>query len=181
MITPNLASRPFLNTRPVWVVTIVAGVLAAILLAANLRLFLVTNRSVDDELVRRDELELRYNDLEQAVRSDINVLQKVPWRSLQARVDATNLVLREHSFSWLRMLDDIERVMPYDVRLTKIMPNVSNSGVILSFEVVARNRDAMLDFLDNLVADPRFDDPTPAQRTDAGGVQCRFLCPEDAG
>lgn len=162
MITPNLASRPFLNTRPVWLVAIAAGILATILIAANLRLFLVTNRSVDDELAQRDELELRFNDLESNVRSDIDVLQKVPWRSLRARVDATNLVLREHAFSWLRMLDDIERVMPYDVRLTKIMPNVTNTGVILSFDVVARNRDAMLDFLDNLIADPRFFDPTPA-------------------
>lgn len=162
MITPNLASRPFLNTRPVWLVTIIAGVLAAILLAANLKLFMVTNRSVDDELAQRDELEAQYNDLGQAVRSDINALQKVPWRSLQARVNATNLVLREHAFSWLRMLDDIERVMPYEVRLVNIMPSVGNEGVILSFEVVARNRDAMLDFLDNLIADPRFDSPTPS-------------------
>lgn len=162
MITPNLASRPFLNTRPVWLIAIAAGILAVILVAANLRLYLVTNRSVDDELARYDELELQSGDLESAVRGDMEVLKGVPWRSLRARVDATNLVLREHAFSWLRLLDDIERVMPYDVRLTKIVPSVTSSGVIISFDVVALNRDAMLDFLDNLVADPRFFDPTPA-------------------
>ena len=161
MITPNLASRPFLNTRPVWLVTIVAAFFAVILLAANLRLFLVTNRSVDDELGRRNELEARHATIDSAVRSDITALQRIPWRSLQARVDATNVVLREHAFSWLQMLDDIERVMPYEVRLTTIMPSVSSTGVVLSFEVVARNRDAMLDFLDNLIADPRFDNTTP--------------------
>lgn len=90
------------------------------------------------------------------------MLDRVPWRTLEARVNATNLVLQEHAFSWLQMLDDIEHVMPYDVRLTRIMPSVSPEGVMLAFEVVARNRDAMLNFIDNLVEDPRFDDPVLA-------------------
>ncbi len=162
MITPSLASRPFLNTRPVWVMTTAAGVIALIMIALNLRFFLITNRAVEDEIATRDALEERYSELGTAARQEIAVLNRVPWRTLEARVNATNLVLQEHAFSWLRMLDDIERVMPYDVRLTRITPSVSPEGVMLAFEVVARNRDAMLDFIDNLVEDPRFDDPTLA-------------------
>ena len=162
-----------------WLVTVVAAVFALILLAVNLRLFLVTNRSADDELARRNDLEARHGNIESAVRSDISALSKIPWRSLEARVNATNVVLREHAFSWLRMLDDIERVMPYEVRLTQIMPSVSNTGVVLSFEVVARNRDAMLDFLDNLIADPRFEKTTPGteqtpEESDAGDYLLRM-------
>ena len=162
MITPSLASRPFLNTRPVWVVTIAAGAIALIMIALNLRFFLITNRAVEDEIATRDALEEQYDELGTVARQEIAILNRVPWRSLEARVNATNLVLQEHAFSWLRMLDDIERVMPYDVRLTRITPSVSPEGVMLAFEVVARNRDAMLDFIDNLVEDPRFDDPTLA-------------------
>ena len=69
-------------------------------------------------------------------------MRKGPWRSLAARVNAANAILREHAFSWLQMLNDIERVMPYDVRLTKIAPSVGSDGVALSIEVIARNRDA---------------------------------------
>ena len=171
MITPSLASRPFLNTRPVWVMTIAARVLALIMIALNLRFYLITNRAVEDEIATRDALEERYNELGLRPRQEIAILNRVPWRSLEARVNATNLVLQEHAFSWLRLLDDIEHVMPYDVRLTRITPSVSPEGVMLAFEVVARNRDAMLDFIDNLVEDPRFDDPTLAsERT-----------PEDSG
>ncbi len=162
MITPSLASRPFLNTRPVWVMTIAAGAIALIFIALNLRFFLITNRAVEDEIATRDALEERYSELGTAARQEIAILDRVPWRSLEARVNATNLVLQEHAFSWLRMLDDIEHVMPYDVRVTRITPSVSPEGVMLAFEVVARNRDAMLDFIDNLVEDPRFDDPTLA-------------------
>jgi len=162
MITPNLATRPFLNTRPVWLVTAAAGLAALILLALNLRLFLVANRSLEDEVARRDALLERHETLEAEVRRDIGALERVPWRTLTRRVRATNLILREHSFSWLGMLDDIERVMPYDVRLTKIAPAVSAEGIRLSLEVIAHNRDAMLQLLDNFIADERFSDPTPS-------------------
>jgi Tfp pilus assembly protein PilN len=165
VITPNLASRPFLNTRPVWVVAGVAGFLALVLIVLNLRLILVTSRTLEDEITNRDELESRYREVAAQVRTDITALEKVPWRSLEARVEATNNILRQQSFSWPQMLDDIERVMPYDLRLTRIAPSVRPDGVLLSFDVVARNRDALLEFLDNLLLDPQFENPTPSSET----------------
>jgi len=162
VITPNLATRPFLNTRPVWLVAAAAGLLALILIGFNLRLYLVANRHLDDETTKRDGLELRYSALASEVKADVDVLERVPWRSLEGRVDATNLILREHSFSWIEMLDDIERVMPYDLRLTRISPTVGSDEVTLSLVAVARNRDAMLEFLDNMIGDPRFENPTPS-------------------
>lgn len=165
MITPSLASRPFLNTRPVWILTIAAGCLALVLMVLNVRFYLVTNRAVEDEILTRDALEEQYGALEDMAQQEIAFLNRVPWRTLEARVNATNLVLEEHAFSWLQMLDNIERVMPYEVRLTRIVPSVGPEGVILTFEVVARNRDAMLNFIDNLVADPLFDEPSLASET----------------
>jgi Tfp pilus assembly protein PilN len=176
LITPNLASRPFLNTRPVWVVTIAAAAIALILIVLNIRFFVVTNRAVADELAMRDALEARYGELGASARQEIAILSRVPWRTLEARVNATNLVLQEHAFSWLRMLDDIENVMPYDVRLTKIIPAVGPEGVTLSLEVLARNRDAMLNFVDNLVEDPRFDDPAlSSEKTPEDSVTGTYL------
>jgi type IV pilus assembly protein PilN len=165
VIAPNLATRPFLNIRPVWLVTAVAVALTVILLALNLRLFLVANRTLVDESATRDALLEKHKILEAAVRKDVEALERVPWRSLTRRVDATNLILREHSFSWLGMLDDIESVMPYDVRLTKIAPGVSDDGAILSLSLIALNREAMLELLDNLVNDPKFSDPTPSSES----------------
>jgi len=162
VITPNLASRPFLNARPVWLVTAAAALLAVVLILLDLRLLLVSSRVLGDEVATRDELEKRHTELVAAVRTDVNTLNRVPWRSLEARVKATNLVLREQAFSWLQMLDDIERVMPYDVRLVRITPAVGDDSVTLTFEVVSKNREAMLQFLDNLLADPSFKDPTPS-------------------
>ena len=93
----------------------------------------------------------------------METLDGVPWKSLESRVSATNLILREHSFSWLRLLDDVARVMPYDVRVIKIGPEVGPRTVTLSLVVVAHTRDDMLEFLENLVNDPSFSQPTPRQ------------------
>lgn len=162
MITPNLATRPFLNTRPVWLVTAVTGLAAIVLLGLDLRLVLVANRALDAETAKWDALSRQVEELATEVRKDVEALEKVPWRSLTRRVNATNLILREHAFSWVGMLSDIERVMPYNVRLTRIGPVVGPDEVTLSLTLIALNRDAMLELLDNLIADPHFSDPTPS-------------------
>jgi hypothetical protein len=161
VITPNLASRPFLNTRPVWLVTAVAGVLALILVALNIGLFVRSNRTLAPMIEHRDRLAAQERALAAEVGGQIQDLDKVPWGSLAARVNGTNLILREHAFSWLTLLDDVERVMPYEVRILKVTPEVGPAAVTLHLVVVAQTRDAMLQFLENLVADPNFSQPTP--------------------
>ena len=161
MNVPNLASRPFLNTRPVWLVTVAAGAVALVLAAVNVQLFAASNRNLAAQLERKDELAAEFEAVTTAARSDITALDKVNWHSLSRQVDGLNVILREHGFSWLALLDDIERVMPYDVRLTRISPTIEKSKIELSLEGVAKTREAMLGFLDNLISDGSFADPIP--------------------
>jgi len=161
MNVPNLASRPFLNTRPVWLVTVAAGAVALVLAVVNIQLFAASNRSLSAQLEREDKLAAEYLAVESEVRSDIAALDKVKWRTLRRQVEGVNAVLREHSFSWLTLLDDIERVIPYDVRLIRITPTIDQASVVLALDGMARSREAMLTFFDNLISDPAFADPLP--------------------
>jgi Tfp pilus assembly protein PilN len=161
MIAPNLASRPHLNTRPVWVVTAVAAALAVGFAVVNLVVWLDSSRSLEEQLVRLEELEVEYERLTAEIAEHSGELDRVPWRSLAARVNAVNGVIREHEFSWIGLLDDVERVLPYDVRLTKISPKVGVNQVNLSLEAVGKTRDALLELLDNMIEDPSFTEPTP--------------------
>jgi Tfp pilus assembly protein PilN len=163
VILPNLASKPFLNTRPVWLVTILSGFLALVLVVLNIVFYMSSNRTLAPQIEERDRLQAQHDALVAEIEDQVEVLKKVPWRSLAARVNATNLILREHGFSWLKLLDDIERVMPYDVRIVQIAPSVGANQVNLSLTVVTKNRDAMLEFLENLIADPSFARPTPSR------------------
>ena len=171
MLVPNLASRPHLNTRPVWVVTAVAGFLALIFALVNASVWFKSNRSLQEQIELQAELKAEYESLSVEVTEQAESLNRVPWRSLSARVNAVNTIIREHEFSWIGLLDDIERVLPYDVRLTKISPKVDADTVNLSFTVVGRTREALLELLDNLIADPRFSDPTPSSE----------MTPEESG
>jgi Tfp pilus assembly protein PilN len=169
MIIPNLASRPFLNTRPVWLVTLAAGALALLLVSANVRLYFDSSQSHMELLLHREQLELEHRALEGDVRKSLDELDAVPWRRLASRVDNLNLILREHAFSWIVLLNDIEGVLPREVRLIKISPKVEKDGAILNIQGVARSREGMLDFMDNLIADPRFAKPLPSSEVPPEG------------
>ena len=171
MIVPNLASRPHLNTRPVWIVIAVAAGLALIFAVLNTSVWMKSNRALEEQIVLLDRLEEDYQRLTLEVGQQAEDLNRVPWKSLTARVNAVNTVIREHEFSWVGLLDDIERVLPYEVRLTKITPKVDGESVNLSLSAVGRTREALLDFFDTLIEDPSFSEPTPASE----------ITPEESG
>lgn len=171
MIAPNLATRPRLNTRPVWLVAGVTALLALVFAVVNISVWVSSSRTLEEQIVRQQELEAEFERLSTEVGERAESLNRVPWRSLTARVKAVNTVIREHEFSWIGMLDDIERVLPYDVRLTKITPAVEVDKVNLSLVAIGRTREALLDLLDAMIEDPSFSEPTPSSE----------ITPEESG
>jgi Tfp pilus assembly protein PilN len=175
-MTPNLASRPFLNTRPVWLVTAAAGVLSLALIVLNIFSYVHAGSALEPQIAQRDRLLVEQRALAAGMSGIVADLEKVPWKSLGTRIDATNVILREHNFSWLVMLNDLESVMPYDVRILQVSPDVGTAQVDLHLKVVAKTREAMIEFLDNLIADPKFTRPTPAtevtpEQSESGSYQ----------
>lgn len=175
-MTPNLATRPFLNTRPVWLVAAAAGLLALVLIVLNVVSYFRAGSTLEPQIAHRDSLLVEQRALTAGMSGVVTELEKVPWKSLTARIEATNVILREHNFSWLGMLNDVEHVMPYDVRILQVSPDVGPAQVDLHLKVVAKTREAMIEFLDNLIADPRFSAPTPAteitpEQSESGSYQ----------
>lgn len=158
---PNLATRPFANTRPVWLVTAAAAAVVVVMLGLLGMSYLRGNRTLAERIAARDALQRQHDALVDELRGEVRTLEGVPWRSLAARIASTNDILRERGFSWLEMLDDIEEVLPYDVRIVKITPKVDGERVQIGLEAVCRTRDALLELLDNMIGDPRFAEPTP--------------------
>jgi hypothetical protein len=175
MMLPNLATRPFLNTRPVWLVVAAAATIAVVLAVLNVRLYLISNEALGEQIAKRDVLLQQKEALEDEVGSDISVLDRVRWSALSTRVGELNIILAEHAFSWLQLLDDVGDVMPYAVRLISIGPRFDDDGSLeLEVRGVSRDRDTLLEFLDRMIADPRFAVPmissekTPESSSTAG-------------
>lgn len=165
MIVPNLAAQPRLNTRPVVVLSVAALVLAAVLGAVNLRLYLATNRTLAEQIRQLETLRNREAALESELSTHLAALEGVPWKGLSARVRTVNLLLSQQQFSWTELLSDLGEVLPWQVRVVSVSPSSTEEGLTLAMTVVSRERGAFLELLDNLVADPRFGKPQPISET----------------
>ena len=169
MRVPNLSSRPLLDSRPVWFVTGVTAVLALVLTVANVSLILDAGHETDDLRSEVERLRADRGQLADDLRRATGELEQVRWRPLEAEVAAMNELLDAHAFSWLRLLSDLERVLPWNVRLEQVQPGVEPGGVRLSLSGVAMDRDALLNLLDRMIADPRFERPLPLSETTLEG------------
>ena len=82
MIAPDLAARPFLNTRPVWLVTGVAVALAVVFLVLNVSFYFSSNRTLAPQLERARELRSQREALAAETQIEIEDLDKDHLRSL---------------------------------------------------------------------------------------------------
>lgn len=163
MIVANLASKPRLNTRPVWLVTAVAVGVGLVLTAVNIRLFLTSNQTLEEQIVRRDMLQIQRDALGGEFSTHAAILERVPWKSLGARIELVNEVLEEHRFSWSDLLDHLAEVLPWQVRIVSVSPSVGKEGVFLGLQAVSKDREGFLNLLDRMVKDPYFDGPLPSR------------------
>ena len=176
MIVANLASKPRLNSRPVWILTGAAVLIGLVLSAVNIRLFLSSNQTLEEQIIRRDMAQVQRDELADEFSVHISILEQVPWRSLSARVNLVNEVLEEHRFSWSELLDHLAEVLPWQVRVVSVSPSVGEEGVTLGLEAISKDRDGFLNLLDRLVEDPNFDDPRPSRETwPEGGQSSEYL------
>lgn len=176
MIVANLSSKPRLNTRPVWAVTAVAVLIGLVLTAVNIRLFLTSNQTLEELIVRRDMLQIERQALATDFSGHAVVLEKVPWRSLGARIELVNEVLAEHRFSWPKLLEHLAEVLPWQVRVVSVSPALNENGATLTLDAVSKDREGFLELLDRMVADPYFDNPLPNQETwPEGGKSAEYL------
>lgn len=165
MKLPNLANRPRLNIRPVWVLSLCALLLALGLSTIDSRIYLNSSKNLTAQIAEKESMEAHRTELISQLQEHIKTLDSVPWKGLNSRVNLVNGILSEQQFSWVRLLDDLGEVLPWQVRLITISPSQDSGVVHLSLSAISQNRGGFLDFLDALVEDPRFDDPTPSRET----------------
>ncbi len=158
---PNLAARPLLNDRPVWIATAVALALGLLLLGLNLHLYFSATHVTERLQARKAELEAEKSELVDTIQREKAVLDTVRWKKLNRRLERINVALAEHRFSWLRLLRDLGETLPWQVRLVKVQPMVSETGVTLQISGEAQTSEAVLELLQNLIDSSRFEKPLP--------------------
>ncbi len=176
---PNLARRPFVDSRP-------ANAAAALLLIAVVVLTVVSIRTVhayvEGSRKSREEiasLRVEIDRLEVSRREAEKKLARFDLAGMRAGAEEANALARLRAFSWSRFLTRLEKALPNDVRVVSISlskgrqpgadqvkaPGADSFEVSLS--LVSRDPDGLPKLLRAFYASPWFDAPTPV--SEAGG------------
>lgn len=162
MHRPNLAARPFENVRPVWVASGALALAALVLTGVSLADFISAHgreRAATASLAR---LRTRRAELVAKVDASNRQLAAVGWKKLQGETTSLEEVMARRRLVWSQLLADLERVVPWDIRLVSINPSVAKDGSLqIGLDGLATGRDAWLKLIAVLFTDPRFSEPLP--------------------
>ncbi len=187
MLKGNLSTRPFYNDQ---LVTVAIAVAAVIVLAATVfnatRLYgLASERSEVRARLDADAREAA------RIRGEADALQRGIDRVTLARLAASareaNTLIDRRTFSWTRLLEQLEDTLPPGVRLTTISPRPDRGEFRVAMAVVARSLDDIDEFVEALLETGRFYDVAPVeQRANDDGsyqavVQVSYLSPRTGG
>jgi Tfp pilus assembly protein PilN len=168
----NLASRPYRDYRPVYVVVVLISLATAFLMLSNIDTYLKyvhetkTQRTKIEQLDAQTAQESQHADQLQSQVAGVN------FKALNAEVKYVNSQLAERAFSWSELLDRLERVLPKDVRIATLAPSFDKNGAVrLDMSCVSKTADGLVDTINALNRDPAFSQPFPhSSETADGGV-----------
>lgn len=166
VLHPNLASRPYRDYRPVWAVATTVLLLTAALLAYNAQTawrYFATTQETRAEIAKLEREIAKERERTAAARE---ALSRFDTTTLRARSTFVNERIAERAFSWSDLLDDLESVVPGDVRLTRLNPDPSPGGVyVISIDCLSKTEDGMVDLIQRLFASSKFARPTPTSES----------------
>jgi hypothetical protein len=160
----NLASEPFRRDRQTLVVSASIAIVLGLLLIYQVIAILSERHQAADiriAIVHQDE-RLKTIAAQQA---KLNATLRRPENSeVLERSLFLNTLIDRKAISWTRIFADLEKVMPYNVRLVSVrLPEVdSNNQVLLDMVVGSKDVPPILDLLKKLEGSPQFG-PTSVQ------------------
>ena len=175
----NLASKPFINLRPVNRVTAVVWTVAAVLTLVNAVLYWTAVFGLEDkreqiELVAAAKVEARERIADTEAR-----MRELDLRQQNLEAEFLNDRIHERDFPWSRLFEDLADVLPTGVRLHSLRPDTfvrrsagdRGGRVAISVNGAARSTEDLLALLDNLFSSTSFRRPRlPGERRNSDGT-----------
>jgi Tfp pilus assembly protein PilN len=169
----NLATEPFRRDRPMLVATAALGVLLAILLGFEVTTITSERHEGADIHVTINRLNTQLRGIA-AEQAKLNATLRRPENAeVIDRSLFLNSLIDRKAISWTKLFTDLEKVVPYNVRLISVrLPEVdSENQVLLDMVVGAKDNQPILELVRNLEAAPQFGlttvpTTTPPSQTD---------------
>lgn len=161
---PNLATRPFANERPVKRATSLIWLIALALLVINVFIY---QRYLSGQYEQRqaiEDLQTRIEAEQQTIVQLEDDLAALDLDRQNERIEFLNVEIAKRTFSWSRLFDRLEEVLPPEVRLSRVAPRAAEQRhvdarlgdqsvedlVAIELHGRAEDGDHLLEFVDGL-------------------------------
>jgi type IV pilus assembly protein PilN len=153
----NLASQPYEDSRQLWLrwgsILAVLGLLTLALLYSTLSGWLAANK--DRKLIQQQEGEIRERDAARArAEATLNLPEN---RTTRDRSQFLNELFQRKAFSWTKVFEDLERVMPARLHVVSIQPEMAGSNqLMLKLRVGGESRERAQELVRKMESSQRF-------------------------
>ena len=174
-ISINLASRPFVELRPLLArLRLLMAVLA--LLAAGLgvgvHVLAIQARQAGAQM---DAIKARTSAIQARTAAAQTKMRRPENQGVLERSQFLNTLFASKGFSWTGVMMDLERVLPAGVQVTSIDPTISKEGVISIRLRVTGDRDRSIQLVRNLERSQHFVSPRLAGESALTAEKARAL------
>jgi type IV pilus assembly protein PilN len=177
-ISVNLATRPFIELRPLFAKLRLAAIALAILAVALTFALRSLNAKARAAEAQMNALKAKTQDFQQERQRNEARMRQPQNMAVLERSQFLNTLFTRKSFSWTAVMMDLERVLPAGVQVTSIEPATLKTGEVSIRLRVSGDRDRAVELVRNLERSQRFVAPrlageqTQAQETGGrGGFQ----------
>jgi Tfp pilus assembly protein PilN len=157
----NLAREPMRRDRAILVASTTVGILLLITLIALTALEMTDRRNMNDSrvVIAQVQRQLAKVNGEQA---EIDAQLRLPQNaSLLYRSDFYNQLIHRKSVSWTKIFSDLETVLPYNVRILSIRPQLTaRNELSLDMVVASQTPEPIFTFMEKLEGSEIFGDIT---------------------
>jgi type IV pilus assembly protein PilN len=165
----NLATRPYEDAREFWGQWgLGVGLLALstlLLLGFAVRSWILAGR--DRQEIRQLQLQIAERDNERGKAQaflDMNVN-----RSTRDQSQFLNGLIQRKSFSWTRVFEDLERVMPSNLHVVSLRPEINEQNQMqLDMKVACQTRGAAVELVHRMEGSRHFQGAQLVQETESG-------------
>jgi type IV pilus assembly protein PilN len=153
----NLATRPYEDARKFWsrwgLGLGLLGLLTVILLGLVIRGWVNAGR--DRHSIARLQEQIAERDSERARAQAF--LELAANRSTRDQSQFLNGLIRRKAFSWTRVFEELERVMPNDLHVVSLRPQLNEQNQVeLEMRVVCQNRGAAVELVHRMEGSKHF-------------------------
>jgi type IV pilus assembly protein PilN len=155
-ISVNLATRPFVELRPLYAkLRLAMGVLAVLAVGLGVGVRAMNQRAAA-ATAQMSTLEAETAGYEQERAANEARMRQPNNQSVLERSQFLNALFARKSFSWTAVMMDLERVLPAGVQVTSIEPIISKEGDVTIRLRVTGDRNRAIQLVRNLETSQRF-------------------------